>query len=153
IAGPGRHAYQGEQVDPWLPPEKRAAVRVTDEAAFARAAGDEIRLLGGAPLPGGQGARSVARRAIDVVRAGYDGHALIEVGMGCEACHGGSPEHANDPRVRPSLVPIAPWLDVAQPAGTPVNRVCARCHQVLFSRYPFTWEGGRRDAAAGGSHI
>jgi predicted CXXCH cytochrome family protein len=24
---------------------------------------------------------------------------------------------------------------------------------VLFSRYPFTWEGGRRDAAAGGSHI
>ena len=25
-----------------------------------------------------------------------------------------------------------------------VNRVCARCHQVLFSRYPFTWEGGQR---------
>jgi len=34
-----------------------------------------------------------------------------------------------------------------------VNRVCARCHQVLFSRYPFTWEGGRRDQTAGGSHI
>ena len=33
------------------------------------------------------------------------------------------------------------------------NRACARCHQVLFSRYPFTWEGGRRDAIAGGSHI
>ena len=29
----------------------------------------------------------------------------------------------------------------------------ARCHQVLFSRYPYTWEGGRRDGAAGGSHI
>jgi predicted CXXCH cytochrome family protein len=24
---------------------------------------------------------------------------------------------------------------------------------VLFSRYPYTWEGGRRDAGAGGSHI
>jgi predicted CXXCH cytochrome family protein len=34
-----------------------------------------------------------------------------------------------------------------------INRVCARCHQVLFSRYPFTWEGGRRNVAAGGSHI
>jgi predicted CXXCH cytochrome family protein len=33
------------------------------------------------------------------------------------------------------------------------NRACAKCHQVLFSRYPFTWEGGRRDSGAGGSHI
>jgi predicted CXXCH cytochrome family protein len=155
IAGPGRHAYQGEQVDPWLPPERRADVRITDGEAFARSAGAEIALLGGAPLPqaNDEGARAVARRAIDVVRAGYDGSALIEVGIGCEACHGGSREHANDPRVLPSLVPTAPWLRVVQPAGTPINRVCARCHQVLFSRYPFTWEGGRRNAGAGGSHI
>ena len=35
-----------------------------------------------------------------------------------------------------------------------VNRVCARCHQVLFSRYPFTWEGGqRRGGKPGGSSI
>jgi predicted CXXCH cytochrome family protein len=153
LAGPGRHAYQGEQVDPWLPPERRATLRIVDEAAFARAARDEMTLLGGAPPPDGEGARSVARRAIDVIRAGYDGNALIEVGIGCEACHGGSRQHADNPRTRPSLVPTAPWLEVAQPAGTAVNRVCARCHQVLFSRYPFTWEGGRRDAGAGGSHI
>jgi predicted CXXCH cytochrome family protein len=53
-------------------------------------------------------------------------------------------------------VPTAPWLDFALPRpghAQAVNRVCARCHQVLFSRYPFTWEGGRRDSAAGGSHI
>jgi predicted CXXCH cytochrome family protein len=31
--------------------------------------------------------------------------------------------------------------------------VCARCHQVLFSRYPFTWEGGKRYAMPGGSNI
>ena len=30
---------------------------------------------------------------------------------------------------------------------------CARCHQVLFSRYPYTWEGGRRTDQPGGSHI
>ena len=35
-----------------------------------------------------------------------------------------------------------------------VNRVCARCHQVLFSRYPFTWEGeARRGGKPGGSSI
>ena len=34
-----------------------------------------------------------------------------------------------------------------------VNRVCARCHQVLFSRYPFTWEGGERRHNPGGSSI
>jgi predicted CXXCH cytochrome family protein len=35
-----------------------------------------------------------------------------------------------------------------------VNRVCARCHTVLFTRYPHTWEGGaRKDAFPGGSSI
>jgi predicted CXXCH cytochrome family protein len=34
-----------------------------------------------------------------------------------------------------------------------VNRVCARCHQVLFSGYDPTWEGGSRKRAPGGSHI
>jgi predicted CXXCH cytochrome family protein len=64
--------------------------------------------------------------------------------------------------VHPSLVPTAPWLTSTLPHGArggdgagaaSINRVCARCQQVLFSRYPFTWEGGRRDAEAGGSHI
>ena len=43
-------------------------------------------------------------------------------------------------------------LPGARPARRPTNRACARCHQVLFSRYPFTWEGAhgatRRRAAA-----
>jgi predicted CXXCH cytochrome family protein len=90
------------------------------------------------------------------VRAGFDGDALVEQGIGCEACHGGAREHAGNPGVLPSLAPGAPWLDVQVPGdarATAVNRACARCHQVLFSRYPYTWEGGRRDAGAGGSHI
>jgi predicted CXXCH cytochrome family protein len=158
VAGGRAHSYQGELVDSWLPPERRASTRVVDDAEFARVAGDEIARLGGSRPRAGDAPREVARRAIDVVRAGYDGSALIELGVGCEACHGGSREHAANPRVRPSLVATAPWLRVDLPAGgsgsaPAVNRVCARCHQVLFSRYPFTWEGGRRDATAGGSHI
>jgi len=162
VAGPGAHAYQGEEVDRWLSPDRRETVRVTDDAGFASAVGDEMALLGGARPPAGPSSREIARRAIDAVRAGFDGRALVEVGIGCEACHGGAREHARDPRVRPSMVPTAPWLAIAAPQGargadgqgaTQINRVCARCHQVLFSRYPFTWEGGRRDGGAGGSHI
>jgi predicted CXXCH cytochrome family protein len=173
IAGPRPPSYQGEQVDRWLPIERRSRTRVIDDAAFARAADAEILRLGGVGSRGGAfsqagagaEAPAVARHAMDVVRSGFDGDALIEVGIGCEACHGGSREHARDPRMRPSLLPVAPWLEVTMPkadasAHAPpsqdaqaINRVCARCHQVLFSRYPFTWEGGRRDGAAGGSHI
>jgi predicted CXXCH cytochrome family protein len=34
-----------------------------------------------------------------------------------------------------------------------VNRTCARCHQVLFSGYEHTWEGGARRSNPGGSNI
>jgi predicted CXXCH cytochrome family protein len=183
IAGPGGGGYQGEQVDRWLPRERRVAVRVTDAAAFAAAAGGEVAHLGGVAGVGGDDPRATARHAIDVVRAGFDGSALLEVGIGCEACHGGAREHVRNPAVHPSFAPVAPWLE-SDGAGareanrqladnsvratvpdanrqqaddsvraTAINRACARCHQVLFSRYPFTWEGGRRDASAGGSHI
>jgi predicted CXXCH cytochrome family protein len=188
IAGPRAPSYQGQQVDRWLPVERRWHVGVTDDGAFASAAEAEIARLGGVAAGAGEGAQTrdvrgepssprapgLARRALDVVRSGFDGDALIEVGIGCEACHGGSREHARDPRLRPSFTAVAPWLEVTPPPANPpvsspaassapalapskdaqaINRACARCHQVLFSRYPFTWEGGRRDGAAGGSHI
>ncbi len=156
IAGPKARAYQGEQVDRWLPADRRARVRVTDGDGFARAVAGETARLGEPGASSSGDPRVVAARGIEVVRASFGGAALVEVGIGCEACHGGSREHAADPRVRASLVPAAPWLDVSLPTPTraaAVNRVCARCHQVLFSRYPFTWEGGRRDLGAGGSHI
>jgi predicted CXXCH cytochrome family protein len=154
IAGPNAPAYQGEQVDRWLPAERRAPARVTDPGAFAVAANGESGRLGGSSAAG-EDPKTVARHAIEVVRAGFDGQALVEVGIGCEACHGGALEHTRNPGAHPSLTPVAPWL-AATPASASapaINRVCARCHQVLFSRYPFTWEGGRRDAMPGGSHI
>jgi hypothetical protein len=155
IAGTKSRRYQGEQVDRWLAPDRRARVRVTDMGAFAGAAAEEAHHLGGTLADASDAAR-VAQGAIEVVRSRFDGGSLIEVGIGCEACHGGARAHSLDPRVRASLVPKAPWLDVSLPQETraaEINRVCARCHQVLFSHYPFTWEGGRRDAEAGGSHI
>lgn len=155
IAGDRAHPYQGESVDRWLPVERRAQVQVVDDRAFAAATRAEITRLGGEPPVPDAGARESAARAIDVVRARFEGRSLLEVGIGCEACHGGGREHASDPGVHPSFVPVAPWLDVRLPSGDAQarNRVCARCHQVLFTRYPFTWEGGRRDAGAGGSHV
>jgi predicted CXXCH cytochrome family protein len=155
IAEAPSRPFQGETVDRWLPNERRASVHVTDAPAFAQIASEEIARMGGRQPDSGAGSRDVAHRAIDAVRAGFDASALVEVGIGCEACHGGGREHASDPAVRTTLVPTAPWLAVGLPNGRAqaINRVCARCHQVLFSGYPFTWEGGRRDSGAGGSHI
>ena len=158
LAGPRAPAYQGEQVDRWMPEARRQHASITDPAGFARAAGEEVARLGGSPARS-DAPEATARHAIDVVRAGFDASSLVEVGIGCEACHGGARAHTADPRVHPSLVPVAPWLAVTDGTGaakdgaTAVNHACARCHQVLFSRYPFTWEGGRRDGEAGGSHI
>jgi Doubled CXXCH motif (Paired_CXXCH_1) len=153
--GDAARPYQGETVERWLPPERRAHVLVTDRPGFARAADAEMGRLGAGPVTPKTAVRHVALRAIDAIRARFDGAALVEVGIGCEACHGGGREHANDPAAQMTLAPTAQWLEVALPRGPAqaTNRICARCHQVLFSGYPFTWEGGRRDAGAGGSHI
>jgi predicted CXXCH cytochrome family protein len=156
LGGPGAPAYQGESVDRWLPRERRARVEVSDPRGFEAALQGEVTRLGGGDLAVGDSVVVEARGAIAAVRAGFDATSLVEMGVGCEACHGGGREHVAEPTRHPSFTPTAPWLDVETPDGgraQAVNRVCARCHQVLFSRYPFTWEGGRRDAAAGGSHI
>ena len=148
-----RVAYQGELVDPLLPPGERTHVAVDDEGALRRELQGELERLGAR----GEGdARALARQAIEATRARFTAKDLVEVGIGCESCHGGSKEHARDPSVRTSFAPHAPGFHFEPRASDAerVNRTCARCHQVLFSRYPWTWEGGRRDAdPPGGSHI
>jgi predicted CXXCH cytochrome family protein len=47
----------------------------------------------------------------------------------------------------------APSLPAEAARAQRINRACARCHQVLFSRYPYTWEGAYRNAHPGGSNI
>lgn len=149
LVGPGARPFQGIVVDPLLPPERRFTFEVTDPAGLSRALREETRRLGAEVAS--------AAQAVEVVRARFDAGDLVEIGIGCEACHGGSRAHAEHPHLLPTFEPKASFLRVRTP-GAPtraqwINRACARCHQVLFTRYPWTWEGGTRARAPGGSHI
>jgi len=179
LAGPAARGYQGEVVDPLLPKEKRWSFEVTDGDAFRGALAKEVDVLHGRGAEGAHAsadgwgdlaAPEAAARAVSATRENFGERHLIEVGIGCESCHGGSKEHVADPRVHPSFEPRARFLRTQPSASTPsmktdtnaqraelINRTCARCHQVLFSGYPHTWEGGTRSRgvanAPGGSNI
>jgi predicted CXXCH cytochrome family protein len=157
LAGPRAPHYQGEVVDLLLPDDRAFEYLAADETGLEDAVSREMSRLG---APHDTGALSVVlSRAIDSTRHRFTGKDLLEVGIGCESCHGGCQEHVVDPSVRPSLLPRAPYLSVRKRGAEPTSsaeieaHACARCHQVLFSRYPWTWEGGRRQAMPGGSHI
>jgi predicted CXXCH cytochrome family protein len=161
LYGRGAPAYQGEMVDRLLPPERRFRVEVAGdgERALTGEIDAEVKAVGGSPAAGAD-RQSALRQGIHELRTHFAARHFVEVGIGCEACHGGSRAHADDPRLLPDFAPRSAFLDL-QPAprrevtrAELVNRVCARCHQVLFSRYPFTWEGGaRRGDNPGGSSI
>jgi predicted CXXCH cytochrome family protein len=98
------------------------------------------------------------RIAISNTRERFDESRLVELGVGCESCHGGSRAHANAPeRAQSRFALQSSLLHVEAPQGgapTPAQdqaRSCAKCHTVLFSQYPFTWEGGDRRRNPGGS--
>lgn len=167
LRGPSAGSYQGEVVDRALPEERRARLEVTAPAELAQAASQEVRFLQRRDKASdGQGAASVDEsldQAIATTRNDFGADDLVELGIGCESCHGGSRAHAQNPKVRPTFAlrstfvraAPSPWEASHRASADAVarNRTCARCHQVLFSRYPFTWEGGRRNGDAGGSHI
>ncbi|HEX4459390.1 MAG TPA: hypothetical protein VIA18_15530, partial [Polyangia bacterium] len=146
--------YQGEVVDPLLPAARRATWKVTDPAALSSAVADEMGVLGARPQPANAGAGAL----LQAVRARFGAGQLIELGIGCESCHGGSLEHVKHNATKPSFTPRASFLRVSVPGKdervSSINRACARCHQVLFTQYPWTWEGERRKGPApGGSNI
>jgi predicted CXXCH cytochrome family protein len=162
--GNRRAAYQGELVDPLLPLSLAAHVVIDDAGALDRDLEDEVEHLTAARpsgcSPPSDCTTSLALQTITATRERFAGSDLVEVGIGCEACHGGSREHARDPSVKTSLAPHTNAFHFDEPGkgegeahAERINRTCARCHQVLFSRYPYTWEGGRRDHDPGGSHI
>ncbi len=161
LIGADAPGYQGEVVDRLLPPDRRSSFGVAAPDALVRALDGETRFLGSSEAP------TDVPRALDAAlratRAGFEASHLVEIGIGCESCHGGSREHVDSPAKRPSFdlrsaairAEPSPW-DTSHHAdhrATAINRTCARCHQVLFSRYPYTWEGRARNADPGGSHI
>ena len=158
LAGPSPPGYQGVVVDRLLPPTRRFIYRVTRDGAFRAAVADEEAFVGSPTQAQVHDNASAARKGIRALASQFQGHHLVEEGIGCEACHGGGREHAADPHIRTSYAPRADFLDVEPASGEVpkrallINRTCARCHQVLFSRYPFTWEGGfRHTGEPGGS--
>lgn len=162
LAGPAAKPYQGEVVDPLLPRERRAEWIVTDPRGLSSALEKELARMGV------KQSRPTPVQAIAATRSSFRREHLVELGIGCEACHLGSAEHVRDPRKLPSFEPRSAFFAVKWPSGGPavpapqrgaqlratrINRICARCHQVLFSGYEPTWEGGTRHGNAGGSHI
>jgi predicted CXXCH cytochrome family protein len=156
--GPGAPAHQSVLVDRLLPADRQLAVSITDAGRLADALREEIRFVGGR-APEDAEPRELLARAARTNRAQLQGHHLVEVGVGCEACHGGSREHVEQADRRTSFQPRSPFLEIARTGGDQptraewINRTCARCHQVLFTRYAYTWEGGLRQVTPGGSHI
>ncbi len=122
LYGPGAPGYQGEVVDRLLPPARRFSFEITDEAALARALENELAVLGDEPPRGvGVGAGAEARRAL----LGASMHAMrrdltpahfVEVGIGCESCHGGSREHIEE-RPRAARLRAAQRVPARAPAG------------------------------------
>ena len=157
LAGPTARPYQGEVVDPLLPRERRASFVVDDPNGLSSALEGELARIG-APRT-----RPTLVQAVDATRRSFKREHLVELGIGCEACHLGAAEHVRDPRKLPTFEPKSPLFSVKLPApaaegpaqtrAARINRICARCHQVLFSGYEPTWEGGARHGNAGGGHI
>lgn len=156
----GKGGYQGQVLDPLLPASMRATYAVKDQGAMTAALAEELSRLGSAM------AKPTPADAVTATRHRFRAGHLVEVGIGCESCHLGAAEHARDPARLPSFEPISDAIEVRVPdsratkgRGEPdaqamaINRACARCHQVLFSGYDPTWEGGSRKRSPGGSHI
>jgi len=154
LAGPRAPHYQGVDVDALLPDARRWRWSIADGRALEGAAHEEGARLGVDV--------SDVRGLIGATRARFGAKDVVELGIGCEACHNGARAHVEDPSRRPSFTPESPLLsltttparDAASSRAQAIDRVCARCHQVLFSRYPWTWEGRKRGSTEpGGSTI
>jgi predicted CXXCH cytochrome family protein len=159
VYGERAHSYQGS-ASVELPDEKRPRYVVSDEPALKRALARELSYLGNPRDIRDYGLKRALTVSIDGTREAFDEQHLTELGIGCEACHGGAREHVQSPgTVRPTFALRSDFLRVTTQSGAEpspaqdVNRTCAKCHTVLFSRYPYTWEGGARRRDPGGSTI
>ena len=159
LYGPHSPAYQGS-ASIALPRSRRFRFEITDEGGLRDALSDELGFLGAPRYRGSDSPRAWLSASMRQIRRRFDARKLVEIGIGCEDCHGGSRQHVVDPlHVKPSFAVRSDFMRVVAPdGGAPthaqnINRACERCHTVLFSSYSFTWEGGHRYAQPGGSGI
>lgn len=151
LYGPGLPGYQGKLSDRVLPPSRTWSAHARDELGLEQELAQEISVVGGAQ-PDEKGLRAMLPAAATAMRKYLRGSHLVELGVGCEACHNGAREHAAEPSVMPAFEPRSTLVGVVPPRGQTgtraqwINRVCAKCHTVLFTRYEWTWEGGERKA-------
>jgi predicted CXXCH cytochrome family protein len=158
LYGVGAPSYQGA-ASLKLPNDRHLAYRITDDSAFMQALDTESEFLGGEGIAGADN-HELLERASDQTRRLFSEEHLVEVGIGCEACHGGAREHALHPgTVLPNYLPSSGFLATTLPGGERIPKAlamshsCAKCHTVLFSRYEHTWEGGKRGFSPGGSNM
>jgi predicted CXXCH cytochrome family protein len=157
LLGPSAPSYQGSVSDDLLPLNRALAWRIKEEGALRAAVSTEVQVLG-ARATAAVTSTDLLRSVAIETRRRLEAEHFVEVGIGCEACHGGAREHTLDPEVRPTFEPRSSAVDVGGARSVTSaewqNRTCARCHTVLFSGYEHTWEGGRRSSAKpGGSNI
>ena len=157
LYGPALPPYQGKMQDRVLPEARKWPARATDVHGLEGVLADEIRFLGGT-VPMGS-LNNLLPAAATTMEHKLDAGHLVELGIGCEACHNGAAAHAAEPKVLPMFAAKSSVLAVVPPKGESgtkaqwIDHTCAKCHTVLFSRYPFTWEDGLRRKNPGGSSI
>ena len=157
LYGDGAPKYQGA-ASVELPAARLPRFEITDQSALRSAVARELAPLGVKDVSGD--AKQVLEAAITFTRRRYGEKHLVELGIGCEACHGGAKAHAENPlAVRPTFAFESDFARVTRADGkTPStvddeNRTCRKCHTVLFTRYPYTWEGRQRHSHPGGCFI
>lgn len=156
LYGPGLPSYQGKLSDRLVPKRLAWSTRSRDDGALSTELAKEIAFLGGTPAASAD-LRTVLPAAATASEQYLDGKKLVELGVGCEACHNGSAAHATEPAHKPSFAVQSGLVEMTPPKGQDgsraqwINKTCAKCHTVLFTRYPWTWEGGERNKNPGGS--
>ena len=123
--------YQGEVVDRLLPPDRRFRFEIGSDRALIDAVGAEVTALGGAPFGAGRSstgppAAEALKHGIHELRGRFAARHFVEVGIGCEACHGGSREHVDDPRVLPDFAPRSAFLAARPAVGRADGQAYAR---------------------------
>ncbi len=159
LYGPTLPAYQGKMADRTLPKSKSWGATARDDAGLVAWLASEIAFLGATP-PVEPTLKTILPAAATASEQKLDGAHLVELGIGCEACHNGAKLHAANPeKVHAAFEAKSSLMNVTPPKGQTgtraqwINHTCAKCHTVLFTKYPWTWEGGLRNKEPGGSSI